>query len=501
MGLIQAFLYLIACVVVVIPAAQAADPKPLNVAFSSELRTIDPTIDNTSFSLAIDSAIQETLARTTTDLSLRPLLADSWASVAPTRWRLKLHPGVKFHDGEPFNADAVIYSLEVFHKTNGMARGYLDFIAGAEKVDDLTVDLITKEPTSTLPPTLGYFYMFPPVYHARVGADGFGRSPVGTGPWKFKQWTPGVSLDLDPNPDYWGKRPGIGALQFRWASDASTRVAMLLNDEVQFTNDIPPSMLTRVTSSGDARIARVKTTRKIYLMMDISKGVVSDVRVRKGLNYAIDVDSVIKNLFQGHAYGRDKGLILEGLEGYQGDTIKPFTYDPARAKELFAEAGYPNGFSVDLQYPIGRYLLDKEAAAAIAGQLEKVGVKVTLKGSEPAAYFARTNSLDRVPGLLYFSCGPLIMTPIYCPFLSFSPGGIQGYGATEKAAEYIKQVTGELDPARRIALMREFEAYEDNEVVPFVWLWLQEAIYGVSSALEWTPQPDERIYFSDMTWH
>jgi peptide/nickel transport system substrate-binding protein len=236
-------------------------------------------------------------------------------------------------------------------------------------------------------------------------------------------------------------------------------------------------------------------------MMDISKGVTSDIRVRRGLNYAIDVESIIKNLFQGHAYGRDKGLILEGLEGYQGDTIKPFTYDPARAKALFAEAGYPNGFPIDLSFPIGRYLLDKEAAAAIAGQLEKVGVKVTLKGSEPAAYFAFTNSLDRTPGLLYYSCGPLIMTPIYCSFLSFTPGGMQGYGATEKSGEYITKVMGELDPAKRIALMREFEAYMDNDVVPFVSLWLQQAIYGVSDALDWTPQPDERIYFADMKWH
>jgi peptide/nickel transport system substrate-binding protein len=481
-------------------SAQAAALKDLNVAFSAELRSLDPTIDNNSFSIATQSAVLESLARTTKDLSIVPFLAESWTSIAPTKWRIKLRPGVKFHNGEPLNADAVAYSLQVYHNTMGMSRGYLDFISSAEKVDDLTVDLITRDPTSILPSSLAFLYVFPPAYYAKVGPDGFGKSPIGTGPWRFKQWTPGVGLDLDPNPDYWGKRPNIGAIHIRWAADASTRVAMLQNDEIQFTNDIPPAMLDRVKSSGDTRIEAISTTRKIYLMMDINKGITSDVRVRRGLNYAIDVDTIIKSLFQGHAYGRDKGLILEGLEGYQGDAVKPFSYDPQRAKQLFAEAGYPDGFTIDLSYPIGRYLLDKEAAAAIAGQLEKVGVKVNLKGSEPGAYFARTISLNRTPGLLYFSCSPLFVTPIYCSLLSFNPGGLQAYGETPESGDYIRRIIAELDPAKRVELIHQYENYIDNDVVPFVWLWRQEAMYGVSDNLVWKPQPDEKIYFADMSW-
>ena len=232
----------------------------------------------------------ETLARTSPTLQIVPLLALSWQPIAPDKWQIKLRPGVKFHDGEPMNADAVAFSVEIFQKTVGTARGYFSFIKGTEKVDDLTINIVTNGPVSILPSSLPFLYVFPPDYYRKVGTDGFGKSPIGTGPWKFKNWTRGVEIAVEPNADYWGQQPDIGEIHFRFAPDASTRVAELLNGEAQIANDIPPAMIPRIDASDQAHIETIETTRSVYLQMNVDSGPTADVRVRKGLNEAIDVD-------------------------------------------------------------------------------------------------------------------------------------------------------------------------------------------------------------------
>ncbi len=481
-------------------APSIAQNKPsLTVVFGSEARSLDPSIDTNGLTLPITNTIMETLARTSPTLEIVPLLAESWKPVADNKWQIKLRPNVKFHNGEPLNADALAFSVEVFQKTVGTARGYFSFVKGTEKVDDLTVNIMTDGPVSILPSTLPFLYMFPPSYYAKVGSDGFGKEPIGTGPWKLKSWNRGVEIAVEPNKDYWGKQPALGDIRFRFAPDASSRVAQLLSGEAQFVNDIPPAMLPRVESSGDSRIEAIKTARAVYLQINVESGPTADVRVRKGLNHAVDVESIIKNLFRGHAYGRDKGFVLEGMEGHNPD-LKPYTYDPELAKKLFAEAGYPQGFPLDLWYPIGRYLLDKESSEAIAGQLEKVGIKVTLHGMEPGAYFSKSAS-ERLAGVNFFSCGPLFINPVFCPIVHFKKGASWGYGANDKTDTYIKQITAELDTAKRIKLIQEFEQYVFNDWVPWVWLWRQESVYGVSKRLVWKPQPDEKIWFTDMAWN
>ena len=121
------------------------------------------------------------------------------------------------------NADAVAYSVEVFEKTVGTARGMFSFIKGTEKVDELTINIVTNGPVSILPSSLPFLYVFPPDYYRTVSPDGFGKSPVGTGPWKFKSWTRGVEIVVEPNSAYWGSAPEFGEIHFHFAPDASTR--------------------------------------------------------------------------------------------------------------------------------------------------------------------------------------------------------------------------------------------------------------------------------------
>jgi peptide/nickel transport system substrate-binding protein len=480
--------------------ASAQDKKPLNVVLGSEARSLDPSIDTNALTLPITNTIVETLARTNSDLQIVPHLAESWESVDSNKWRIKLRPGVKFHDGSPMNADALIFSIDVFRNTKGTARGYFGFITGAEKVDDTTIDIITDGPTSILPSTLPFLYVLPPDYYKSVGTQGFGTKPVGTGPWKFAKWTQGVELIVEPNGDYWGKKPEIGEIRFRWAPDASTRVAQLLTGEAQLANDIPPAMIDRVESSGTARVATVATGRKIFLQLNLDQGPTADIRVRKGLAHAIDVNAIVRTLYRGHAKADSQGFVLEGMEGYQAGADKLPPYDPALAKKLFAEAGHPEGFTIDLWHPLGRYLLDKEASQAIAGQLNKVGVKVNLHGMEPAAYFSKAAS-EKLPGMNFFACGPLFINPVFCPIVHYKLGAAWAYGANDTTDKYIKDITAELDTPKRVKLVQDFQSYVVNDLVPAVWLWRQESIFGISDQLVWKPSADEKIWFTDMSWN
>ena len=221
--------------------------------------------------------------------------------------------------------------------------------------------------------------------------------------------------------------------------------------------------------------------------------------MRRALNHAVDVESIIRTLFRGRAYGRDKGIILEGFEGYQGAKLQPFKYDPELAKKLLAEAGYPNGFETTLWHPIGRYMLDKEASQAIAGQLARVGVKAKLEGMETGAYFGKL-SKEKVPGMNFFACGPLYMNPIFCPLVHHQPGAAFAYGADERTAGFIKAYTETLDEAKRIKIIQDFEDYAYNEQVAWIWLWHQQDVYGASNKVNWKPRSDELMTFEEVSF-
>jgi peptide/nickel transport system substrate-binding protein len=475
------------------PTEPAAAVEPLKVVLVSEAFSMDPTVDINKPALVIINTMIEPLVMNTPEGTYIPWLAESWEAIEPTRWRIYLKQGVKFHNGEPFNADAVTYSVDAFLEAK-QVRSYFSFITGTEKVDDYTVDILTDQVVSILPASLAYLYVFPPEYRAEMGDD-FGLNPIGTGPWRFVEWTKGVDLKVELNPDYWGPKPSIDQIVFRWAPEASTRVAMLETGEADIVQNVPPAFVERVNASGTARIETAKSIRKVFLRINVQEGPTADVRVRKALNHAVNVESIIENLFLGRAYGRDTGaMILEGMVGYEEGRLEPYKYDPELAKELLAEAGYPDGFSTKLWHTLNRYMYDKEAAAAIADQLAQVGIDAELIGMEAGAFFSTVDN-EQVEGMNMTTCGALFMTPLYCARFHWYPGTIRAYGANERTEEYLDRAMAAVDVEEQAKILQEFEDYIYYEHVPIVWLWHQQDIYGVSNRLDWKARRDELLSF------
>jgi peptide/nickel transport system substrate-binding protein len=457
-------------------------PEPLS---------LNPSVDINKTSINVQFTMMEPLVYHTPDNKTIPWLAESWQNPNPTTWRFKLRKGVKFHNGEDFNAESVIFSVKTYNTSKGEGKTFFQYIKDIKAVDDTTVDIMTEAPNPTVAETLAFLYALPPKYYAQTGDDGFAQKPVGTGPFTFVEWTKGVQIKVKANPAYWGGVPALDEVVFKPGPESSTRVAMLETGQAQIIANVPPELTDRITKSGKGRIEQVPSLRMIFVEFNDKEKPLDDVRVRKALNYAINKESLIKDVLGG--FGQyHKGVILPGWLGYNPDALAEYKYDPGKAKQLLAEAGYPNGFSVDFHYPIGRYLKDKEVAEAIAGQLAEVGVKTNLQGSDIGTLVNKIHT-QTLSGMHFFSMAPNISDPDYLWKTHFYSQGLNQYAWTAKTDQLIDKGITTVDVKEREKTYQELEQYIVNEHVPWIFMYLQNLVYGVSSNLDWKPRPDEII--------
>jgi peptide/nickel transport system substrate-binding protein len=471
---------------------ESADAQQaITVVQGPEPVSLDPSVDINKTSINVQHTMMDPLVYHTPDNVTIPWLATSWEPVEPNRWRISLRDDVTFSNGEPFDADSVIYSINAYNNSQGEGSVFFQYVEEMEKVDDYTVDIITAEPNPIVPETLAFLYALPPEYHAEVGSDGFSQAPVGTGPFTFVEWDQGVQIVVAANPDYWGGAPALDQVTFKPAPEASTRVAMLETGDADIIANVPPELTARVDESDGSTIAEVPSLRMIFVEFNPFEPPFDDVRVRQAFNYAVDKEALINIILDGHAT-RMTGVIIPGWLGYDPDGLMSYDYDPDLARELLTEAGYGDGLEVDFWFPIGRYLKDKEVAEAIAGQLSEVGITSTMNGSDIGTLVERIHTQE-LSGMHFFSMAPLIMDPDYLFRTHFYSQGLNQYGWTERTDADIEAAISTVDQAEREEIYRELDAYLTNEHVPWIYLYSQNLIYGVNEALDWQPRSDEII--------
>ena len=277
-------------------------------------------------------------------------------------------------------------------------------------------------------------------------------------------------------------------MTFKPAPEASTRVAMLETGDADIIANVPPELTARIDDSEGSVIAEVPSLRMIFVEFNPFEPPFDDVRVRQAFNHAVDKDALIDIVLDGHAT-RMKGVIIPGWLGYDPDGLTDYEYNPDKARELLAEAGYPDGLEVDFWFPIGRYLKDKEVAEAIAGQLQDVGVTLNMNGSDIGTLVERIHTQE-LSGMHFFSMAPLIMDPDYLFRTHFYSEGLNQYGWTERTDADINAAISTVDSAEREEIYRELDAYVTNEHVPWIYMYSQNLIYGVDETLDWQPRSD-----------
>jgi len=493
----------IATLLAVAPSAPA-QPKPVVIVQSGEAATLDWHMHCDKNAHEPDRQIFDTLLRRNLKtLQLEGNLAESWRTLNDTTWQFKLKRNVKFHNGEPFDAAAVKFSVErmLNPKQGAPGRTSIATIDHVDVIDASTVNVVTKAPFPLLPVRMspghcGTVGIVPPKYLAQVGDAGFAVKPVGTGPYKFVEWVKDDRLVLDSNKDYHRGAPAIDRLIFRPVPELTTRVAALVSGQADLVSDIPPDQTGKIQASGNAHV-EISTLGGFVIMVKMTNylmpGPWTDVRVRRAINYAIDMDTIIKTVLEG--YGTVLGVPLEKEAFGFNPNIKWYGYDPERAKALLREAGYPNGFEMTLHAPNRRYMNDIEVMQAMAQMLGKVGIKAKVEVWEQSIYTTKWRKRELLPAYMVAWGGAGVFDGDLLSSSVHSKSALAIF-KNEALDKMLEDAQATNDPERRKAIYWKAQELIYEEA-PIIKAYQQAHIFGVSNRLDWKPWVDNMLFLYD----
>ncbi|WP_311222064.1 MULTISPECIES: ABC transporter substrate-binding protein [unclassified Acidovorax] len=501
-----------------------ASAQTIRIGNQGDAVSLDPHSLNESLQLSLTGNVYEPLISRNRDLSLAPALANAWRQTAPTVWRLELRQGVRFHDGTPFTADDVVFSLARTQLDGSDMKSYTNHIKEVRKLDDHTVEIETTVPFAILPDVLTMVYMMSRQWcetqqaqapaDRRSGAENAASfSANGTGPFRVRDRQPGVRTVFARNADYWAPLDGAPAeVIFTPIGSDATRVAALLSGQVDVMEPVPVQDLARVNSSPRTRAVAGPELRTIFLGMDQQrdellyssvkgKNPFKDVRVRRAFYQAIDIDGIQKTVMRG-ASNPSALLVGPGVNGFQPD-MKRLPYNVRAAQQLMNEAGYGSGFEITLNCPNDRYVNDGLICQAVAANLARIQVKVRLQTETKATYFPKVLRRDTS----FYLLGWTPSTYDAHNALNALVACVDGKGAGQfnlgsycnpKADELIRRVLTEQDKTRRNALIREaFQIHATD--VGHIPLHQQALAWGVSKKVSVVQLVDNFMPFKWMS--
>ncbi|WP_264715540.1 ABC transporter substrate-binding protein [Limobrevibacterium gyesilva] len=402
-------------VLVALVAGQAtANAATLRWANDGDVGAMDPYTRQETVQLSFLSNIYEPLVRWNRDLKLEPALAVSWEQTSPTVWRFKLRDGVKFQDGTPFTADDVVFSFGRILAPSSLMRAPMGPVKEIRKVDAHTIDIETKLPDPILLQELTNFFIMSkawceahnatvPVQIEASKEENFAvRNAMGTGPFRLVLREPDRRTVVERNPDWWDKPlHNLDRVEFSVIGSAATRVAGLLSGELDMIYTVPPQDMDRLAKTPGLKLWQTNELRTVFLGMDQSrdellksdvkgKNPLKDVRVREAFALAIDEPAIAARIMRGQAHPTWE-MWGPGINGYNAALDKRPAVDLARAKQLLAEAGYPNGFRITLDCPNDRYVNDEAICTAVVSMMARIGMKVDLNAQTKSKHFGEIN--------------------------------------------------------------------------------------------------------------
>jgi peptide/nickel transport system substrate-binding protein len=470
--------------------------QELRVAIPWTPENLDPTMNLSSIRGQVGVSLFDSLVGRDPDGRIVPELAESWRLVDDNTWQFRLRRGVVFHDGKPLNAEAVRFTIQrvLNPEQKSPNRANIAEIVRVDVLDDLTVNLVTKNPYAPLVSRLIDFPIVPPRYTTEKGNQGLALRPVGTGPFRFVELIKDDHLILESFDKHWRGAPRIRRIVYKPIPEPFTRAAALRNGEVDLITTVPPNIARELERVAGLKVHRVPSTWLIYLGLNAFKKPLSDVRVRQALNYASDVESIIKNVMDGNGR-RVEGPFTSNMFGHD-PSVRGYPHDPAKARALLAEAGYPDGLDIVLEAPAGRYQGDKEIAEALGGQWQRAGFRPKVQVAEWGAYFKRYLGKQFQDAYLLGLGGPMQDGDELFNLVSSKGRGL--YYKNEKVDALFDLGRSTMDPAKRRALYRDL-ARAMIEDATWVFLMQQVDIYATRDRLAWAPRADQWLLFHQAT--
>jgi glutathione transport system substrate-binding protein len=364
--------------------AGAQGPRTVTVALYADAVTLDPEDTNDNLSFSIERMAYDGLLGFTPDMKIKPELATSWEASKDARvFTFHLRRGVRFQDGTPFNAEAVKINFDRARDPTHKLRRYslYEMISSVDVVDEYTVRFTLRKPFGAMLYNFAHpaSRIISPAAIKR-GESFIARNMVGTGPFKFVSWTPGQEIVLERNPEYWESgRPMVDRVVFKLVPEDASRVAMLLSGEAQFVFPVPGVQVDAVSRAANVAIQKRWSIYAYYVALNTQHVPFNNVAVRRALNYAVDKNALVRVILRG--FGRPLDApITPGVSGYSPVQPGGWPYDPAKAKALLTEAGFPRGFTSTMW--LGNQTEITRLGEAIQQMLGKVGVTVRLEPME-----------------------------------------------------------------------------------------------------------------------
>ncbi len=475
-----------------------ADARTIRWAASGDPNTMDPHSQNVGTVTMVLQQIYDPLIARSRELGLEPGLATAWAQVEPNRWRFTLRPNVRFHEGEAFSSDDVVFSIGRAQAPSSNFGIYVDTIERVEPVDALTVDVITRAVDPILPNKIASIFMMSRAWSERNNAarpqntrtreETFTvRNVNGTGAFRLASREPDVRTVLTRHADWWGwanpNNGNVTEIVFRPISSDATRVAALLSNEIDFVLDPPLQDLQRLRSAPGLRVLEGPEVRTIFLGLDVARDELlysdvrgrnpfRDLRVRQALYHAIDIAAIQRITMRGQSVPTGT-LFPEQVQGYAREEDVRLPFDQVRARALLTEAGYPNGFGVTLDCPNNRYINDEQICQAIVAMWARVGVRAALKSQPLAPFFAQIQRDDTSIYLLGWGVPTLDGLYSFQSLLATRNGaqgdGVWNYGRYSNPAmdALIDRIKTELGEARQEAMRQALRLVrEDVPIIP-----------------------------------
>jgi peptide/nickel transport system substrate-binding protein len=481
----QAYMIFLLAAVLIVGFGQTVAAKTFKYSTSGDVLTMDPHSQNEGPNNAMKNNVFECLVHRKYDLSLEPSLAERWELINPTTWRFYLRKGVKFHDGKPFTADDVVFSFQRNAHSNSDMSTYVANVQEVKKIDDHTVDYITKGPDPILLQNLALHFIMSKAWceehNCTIPVRGSTeeiystRHANGTGPFKMIERVPDTRTVLEVYPDWWGndkKEHNLTKAIFVPIANSATRVSALLTGEVDMIFPVPLQDVARVNATAGVKVMQGPELRTIFLGFDqhrnelldmpgSGKNPFKDVRVRRAFYQAVDIEAIHKKIMRGAS--TPTGLMIApGITGFDEELNKRYPYDPEAAKKLLAEAGYPDGFPVTFDCPNDRYVNDEAVCQAVVPMLARIGIKATLNAQTKGLHFDKIGLKQKNNTSFYM--------------LGWTPGTYDGLNALEnimtldgkglgtwnsgrytdpKVEELTKQIAVETDLEKRLKLLHE----------------------------------------------
>ena len=464
----------------------------LVVAFDREPATLDPLGNNVNVKRMIEANVFDTLLKFDENLEPSPCLAESWEQVDDKTWKFNLRKDVKFHNGDPLTSKDVKFSFERIHGGTAGNDSVDEFDPnGYETPDDYTFILKTLEPYAFTEAQLcsPSTSIVPEKVVTEMGDDAFGRSPVGSGPYKFVSWTAGDNITVERNDDYWGEKSKLKTVKFRIITESASRTIDLESGGVDITLGLPTTDADRIEQNPDTQLIISTGATDRYIAFNCQKDVFKDKRVRQALNYATDKDAIRVVCYGENTSERMDSVVPSTLPGHTPDLVQ-YDYDVEKAKSLLEEAGYKDGMEVEFMYLANS--TNNMLAELLQQMWSQVNVTLVLKPTESGALTSALNKGEQelcCAGTSYalFEAGAGMYNMFHSERMySGSARANLSSPEVDKVLDEII-VTGDTEKREELAVEAQKLIHEES---PFIYLAFTKNIIGASSKVRgFVPTP------------